>query len=193
MLKFLEIKSPTLASHASALTDVDVHGGEVPVTPCTYPVCRSSATKFPNKPEQCDHETEHQYRHGNAAGSFLECRACGAGRKAEIWTNPVTKEEIKMFIIPLPPRPRPGAQRPKPPSGGYSPSSRRSARPLWRASGTSERRGTSRPGSSATRSPSRTRQWTTGEPTERFVHIGTDEELHPISDPMEDLSGEERA
>ena len=182
MLKYLEVRSPTLVSHANALTDVDDHGGEVPSTPCTYPVCRPSATRFPNKPEQCDHETEHQYKHGNAAGSFLERRACGAGWKAVDWTNPITQVEIKVYVIPLPPRPKPGAPRPKPPSGGYFPSSRRSARPFSQAAGTSERRGTSRPRSSATRSGSMTRQRTSGEPTERFVHIGSDEELHPDGD-----------
>ena len=81
MLKYLEATTPTLVSHVRALTDKEDLGDEELTTPCTYPVSRPSGTKFPNKPEDCQHGTEHQYRHGNAAGSFLECRACGAAWK----------------------------------------------------------------------------------------------------------------
>ena len=114
MTKYMEVRSPTLISHVTALTNVEDLGGVVPSTPCTYPVSRPKATKFPQRPEECEHEPEHTYRHGNPTGSYLECRACGAGWQAMDWINPVTQEEIKVFIIPLPPRPRPGAQRPKP-------------------------------------------------------------------------------
>jgi len=52
MLKYIEVRSPTLVSHVRALTDAEDLGGEVPSTPCTYPVCRPSGTKFPKKPEE---------------------------------------------------------------------------------------------------------------------------------------------
>ena len=62
MLKYVEVRAPTLVSHVRALTDKEDLVEEVVSTPCTYPVSRQSGTKFPKKPEDRQHETERQYR-----------------------------------------------------------------------------------------------------------------------------------
>ena len=104
---------PMLASHLTVLTPVEE-------TPATAPHSRrgGEGAHYPMKPKACEHPEADMYRYGNASGKYKECRRCGAGWKQEgVWTNPVNTEEVPMWST-LPPRPRPGADRPKAETAG---------------------------------------------------------------------------
>ena len=177
LLGQLERRMPKLISLARAVTDLEDRGGSIVYT------ISSDSTVYLNPPTECRHEKEHLYKHGNQNGKFMECRACGAGWRATEWTNPISKEQAFVYDVPLQPRPKPGAARPKEysksSSQSYQPSAQRSRRATSTPIATNPRvRPTVAPSTSTRSARSALRE--TG-----YVHIGTDDEM-ALDDPPTD-------
>ena len=93
-------------------------------TAATYPICRTDAKIFPNKPHECEHPRKDLYKHGNDKGRFRECRACGARWVVEEGIlNPITGQEVEI-LQELAPRPAPGKAPKAKPKGKATPKRR---------------------------------------------------------------------
>jgi len=94
---------PTLSHHATALE-------EATMPELTVPVSRSRTRTFAMTPAECEHPSYAAYSHGNAFGSWKDCKLCGHRQtRVEDWVCPVDRATIRQFedAVPRPTRGRP--------------------------------------------------------------------------------------
>ena len=110
----IQFRMPTLGSLAEALDDE-----EAVSTATTAPACRTTATRYPEMRQRCEHPRTSLYKAGNQAGRFRECRECGSRWTAEDWINPISGVPVEVWET-TDPRTRPGGKiaKEKQKSGG---------------------------------------------------------------------------